>query len=469
MTKDIEIVAPETRQAARRRASERRLEAVPTQNWAERFEAESPPAPTLRGPVTAGLIAIVLGLGGFVGWAFSAQLDSAAVASATVIVDSKRKTVSHLEGGILKQLLVHEGETVKAGQPLVLLDDTRARAEYAALDAKRIGLEARLVRLRAEQARAQELVFPEAFEASPNPIAQEVMRAERNLFRARREMFDRKVDIQRKTIEQQEAELAAIRAQTEANARQRELLDKELKAISTLVEKGYAPRPRLTELQTRESELAGRAGELVARKAKAEQAKASAELEILSLETDFQQQVAADLQQAQLELADTTERMHSARDVLERVAVLAPEDGIVTDIRMRTPGGVIGAGQPILDLVPVRERLVVEAKVSLRDIDSVHEGAPVRVRLLAYNNRSQPPLDGRLIYLSADQQIDERNQAAFYVARAEILPESLAANPSVRLYPGMPAEVLIINKPRLAVDYLLSPITESFNRAFREE
>lgn len=469
MKKDIEIVAPETREAARQRANERRLETAPAQNWAERYEAEGPPAPTLRGPVIAGLAAIFLGLGSFVGWAFSAQLDSAAVATATVIVDSKRKTVSHLEGGILKQLMVHEGEAVKAGQPLVRLDDTRARADYAALDAKRIGFEARLVRLRAEQARADDLIFPEAFETSSSPIAREVVRAERNVFRARGEMFDRKVDIQKKTIEQQEAELAAIRAQTEANTRQRELLDRELQAISTLVEKGYAPRPRLTELQTRESELAGRAGELVARKAKAEQAKAAAELEILSLETDFQQQVAADLQQAQLELADTTERMHSAKDVLERIAVLAPEDGIVTDIRMRTPGGVIAAGQAILDLVPDQERLIVEAKVSLRDIDSVHVGAPVRVRLLAYNNRSQPPLDGRLIYLSADQQIDERNQAAFYVARAEILPESLAANPSVRLYPGMPAEILVINKPRLAVDYLLSPITESFNRAFREE
>ncbi|QFU18145.1 HlyD family type I secretion periplasmic adaptor subunit [Microvirga thermotolerans] len=444
-------------------------EAEPVRPWIERFESEERGGPSLRTPVIAGALTVVLGLGGFVGWAFAARLDSAAVANATVIVDSKRKTVSHLEGGILKTLLVQEGDPVQAGQPLLKLDDTRARAELEQLRAKRIGLEARLVRLRAEQAREADLAFPEALKASPSPIAAEVMKAERNVFASRREMFGRKIDIQRKTVEQQTAELAAINAQAVANARQAELLSRELNAVATLVEKGYAPRPRLTELQTRESELTGRAAELVARKAKAEQAKAAAELEIVSIENDFQQQVAADLQAAQLELAETVERMSAADDVLRRIEVVSPQSGIVTNIRMRTPGGVISPGQPILDIVPEHEPLIIEAKVGLRDIDSVHVGAPVQVRLTAYNNRSTPPLAGTLTYLSADQQIDERNESAFYVVRAAIAPESLASNPAVKLYPGMPAEILILNKPRRAIDYLLAPITESFNRAFREE
>ncbi|WP_245416252.1 HlyD family type I secretion periplasmic adaptor subunit [Microvirga sp. 17 mud 1-3] len=439
------------------------------QPWAERFESEERDGPSLRTPLLAGTLAIVLGLGGFVGWAYAARLDSAAVANATVIVDSKRKTVSHLEGGILKSLLVQEGDVVQAGQPLLQLDDTRAKAELEQLRAKRIGLEARLVRLRAEQSRQDQLTFPEEVVASTSPITDEVLKAERNVFSSRREMFKRKVDIQHKTVQQQEAELAAIEAQTVANTRQAELLNRELQAVASLVEKGYAPRPRLTELQTRESELTGRAAELVARKAKAEQAKSAAELEILSIENDFQQQVAADLQAAQLELAETIERMSAAGDVLRRIVVVSPQGGIVTNIRSRTPGGVISPGQPILDIVPEQEPLIIEAKVGLRDIDSVHVGAPVQVRLTAYNNRSTAPLAGTLTYLSADQQLDERNESAFYVVRASIAPESLANNPSVKLYPGMPAEILIINKPRRAVDYLLAPITESFNRAFREE
>jgi HlyD family secretion protein len=222
-------------------------------------------------------------------------------------------------------------------------------------------------------------------------------------------------------------------------------------------------------MQTRESQLVGQAGELVSRKAKAEQAKAQAELEILSLGNDFQQQVASDIQSAQLELADTTERLRAASDVLRRIEVVSPENGIVTNIRFHTSGSVITAGQPILDIVPENEPLIVEAKVGLRDVDSVHVGAPVQIRLTAYNMRNTAPLAGKLTYLSADQQMDDRTNFPYFVARAEILPESIKANPSMSLYPGMPADVLIINKPRRAIDYFLDPITESFTRAFREE
>jgi len=438
-------------------------------SWTEQYHAEEPQGPTLKGPVIAGLATIILGIGSVTTWAFSAHLDSAAVATATVIVDSKRKTISHLEGGILKSLLAHEGEFVRAGQPVLRLEDTRARSELEALRARKVGLEARLVRLRAEQRNEQGLEFPDELVASQDSITREVVAAERRVFASRRQMFDRKVEIHEKSIAQQVAELEAVQAQTAANKRQAELNGRELEAVESLFKKGYAPRPRLTELETRQSQLVGMAGELASRKAKAEQAKAQAELEILSLGNDFQQQVAADIQTAQLELADTVERMNSATDVLRRIDVTSPEDGIVTDIRYHTPGSVIVAGQPILDIVPKDQPLVVEARVSLGDIDSVRVGAPVQVRLTAYNNRTSPPLQGKLTYVSADKQIDERQNASFYVARAEILPESIAADPSATLYPGMPAEILILNRPRRAIDYFLSPITESFNRAFREE
>ncbi|MBQ0819158.1 MULTISPECIES: HlyD family efflux transporter periplasmic adaptor subunit [Microvirga] len=305
----------------------------------DRLPPRDPGEPSYRGPVIAGLATIFLGLGGLTTWAFSAHLDSAAIATATVVVDSKRKT-----------------------------------------------------------------------------IAQQVA---------------------------------------------------ELKAIASLVEKGYAPRPRLMEMQTRESQLQGNAGELKSRKAKAEQAKA-AELEILFLGNDFQQQVASDIQTAQLELADTVGRI-DAKDILRRVEIVSPDRGTVTNIRSRTLGSVIGAGQPILDIVPENEPLIVEAKIGPRDVDSVRVGAPVQIRLTAYNSRSTPPLAGKLTYLSADQQMDDRNNYAYFVARAEIASESLKANSKITLYPGMPTEVLIVNKPRRAVDYLLPPITESFDRAFREE
>ena len=462
MSKDIEILRGSTTPTVMR-------EPECIKSWTEQFQDEEPAGPSLRGPVLAGLTTMILGIGGFTTWAFSAHLDSAAVASATVIVDSKRKTISHLEGGILKALVAHEGELVKAGQPVLLLEDTRAKAELEQLRAKRIGLEARLVRLRAEQGNLDDIEFPASLIAANSPVTEEVLRAERRFFVARKQMFDRKVEIQQKTIEQQIAEMAAVKVQTEANARQAELNGRELEAVSGLFKKGYAARPRLTELETKQSELVGAAGELASRKAKAEQARAAAELDILSLGNDFQQQVASDIQTAQLELADTVERMTAAMDVLRRVEVASPEEGVVTNIRYHTPGSVITAGQAIMDIVPKDQPLVVEAKVGIRDVDSVRVGAPVQVRLTAYNHRSTAPLQGRLTYLSADQQVDERTDVAFYVVRAEITPESMAANPTAALYPGMPAEVLIINKPRRAIDYFLAPLTESFNRAFREE
>ncbi len=163
------------------------------------------------------------------------------------------------------------------------------------------------------------------------------------------------------------------------------------------------------------------------------------------------------------------ERIVAAKDVMRRVEARSPQAGIVANIRLRTPGGVIAPGEAIMDIVPENEPLVVEMKISPRDIDSISVGAGAQIRLTAYNQRSMAPLDGKLTYIAADQSLDEKTDTAFFVARAEITPASLAANPTARLYPGMPAEIIIVHKERRAIDYLVSPITDSLNRAFRED
>ena len=210
----------------------------------DRIRKQDPGEPSYRGPVIAGLATIFLGLGGLTTWAFSAHLDSAAVASATVVVDSKRKTISHLEGGILKTLLAHEGEVVKAGEPLLRLDDTRAKGgtRAVAFEADRPGSAARSAAGRASRPDRSQLSRRSA--EPGGPTAAEILSAERQFFMARREMFDRKVDIQRKTIEQQMAELQAVKAQTDANTRQAELLDRELKASRASSRKAM-PRVRV--------------------------------------------------------------------------------------------------------------------------------------------------------------------------------------------------------------------------------
>ena len=424
--------------------------------------------PSLRSLVLAGVGAIAVGFGGFGAWAMTARLDNAAVASGVVAVDSKRKTVSHLEGGVLKMLLRTEGERVVKDEPLLRFEDARARAELQQLQGKRVGLEAKLARLKTEQANAAEIDFPDDIERDRTPIAREVVRAERGLFKARTQVYDGKIRIQQRVIEQHQAEAEALQAQIDAIRFQRALIDEETRVIADLYEKRYAKRTQLVDLQTKQSELTGRAGENAARKAKAEQQVAGANLEILSISLERQNEVAKEIQDSQLMLSEVNERIVQAEDVLRRLVVLSPQEGIVTNIRMRTAGSAIAAGEAILDIVPEQEPLIVEAKVDPRDIDVIRVGAETRIRLTAFNSRLLPPLQAQVTYVAPDQLIDEKTNIAYFIVRAEIRPESLREN-KVVLHAGMAAEVLIVNGSRRAIDYLLSPFAESFNRAFRED
>jgi len=424
--------------------------------------------PSLRSLVLAGVTAIGVGFGGFGAWAVTARLDNAAVASGVIAVDSKRKTVSHLEGGILKTLLKAEGERVAKDEPLLQLEDARARAELQQLQAKRIGLEAKLARLGAEQSGAKEVDFPDDIERGDTPIARAVLRAEQTFFKSRAEVQEGKIQIQQRVIEQNKAEADALAAQIEATERQRSLIDDEVKILAELYEKRYAKRSQLVELQTKQSELSGKGGEYAARKAKAEQMVAGAKLEILSISLERQSEIAGEIQDSQLMLSEVRERIVQAHDVLRRLVVISPQEGIVANIRMRTAGSVIAAGEAILDIVPENEPLVVEAKVDPRDIDAVRVGAGTRVRLSAFNSRLLPPLEAKVSYVAPDQLIDEKTGLAYFVVRAEIDQASLR-DYKVTLHAGMTAEVMIVNGARRAVDYLLSPFTDSFNRAFRED
>lgn len=427
------------------------------------------PRVMLRRPLIAGLLAIGIGFGGFIGWAMSAELDSAAVASGSIIVDSRKKVVSHLEGGVLEKLMVREGDHVTVGQPLIELSETRARSELAQLQGERTGLVAKLARLRAEQKGARTIDFPEELLKSSDPLALDVVADEQRFFVKRREVYEAKLDTQRRAIEQHQAEIDALRSQLEANQRQTNLINEQLTAIRTLADQGFATRTRVVELEAQWSGLVGDGGEYRAQMAKAEQGKAKAKVELLSIENEWQSDIAKAIQEAQIALNDVNQRITSSRDVLERLVVRSPSAGTVMNIQMRTPGSAVPAGQPIMDVVPQEDNLVVEAKINVRDIDSVRVGAPAEVQLQAYSRRTLPPLNGEITYVAADQTTNEETGTAFYVVHAEIDKSVLAKHEDVRLYPGMPAEVLVKNRPRRAIDYIIEPITKSFNRAFREE
>jgi HlyD family secretion protein len=423
----------------------------------------------LRRLVVAGFTTILVSFGGFLGWAFLADLSSASVASGTIVVDSKRKTVSHFEGGVLSRVVVQEGDQVAAGQSLIKLEDTRARADLQALESRRIGLIAKLARLRAEQAGTEAISFPDDFGGGGDAAIHDAIAAEHAFFEKRRESKKGRSSIQRTTIEEFAERSKFLTIQIDAIDRQIDLVNEQRSAIATLVDKGFAQRSKLIEIDARLSELAASRGELAGQRAQAEKAQAGAELALTGIERDFQSEIAGEITTARLELADVEEKIIAAKDVLRRLEIRSPQAGIVTNIRVRTPGSAVTPGEPLLDIVPESEPLLIEMHVSTRDIDSIAVGSQATIRLTAYNQRSHLPVAGKIIYVAADQSVDEKSNVAYFVARAQVDPAAQAAPTDMRLYPGMPAEVLIVHKPRRAIDYLVSPVADSFNRAFRED
>lgn len=427
--------------------------------------------PALRKVMVSGALAVGIGFGGFFGWACFADLDAAAIAPGTIVADSQRKTISHLEGGILRTMLVKESDVVHAGQPLLRLDDTQMEALIAQIQTQHWAAQVRLTRLRTEQADSAALDIPPGVveAAVANAAAADSIASERGLFAARRERNEGLLAVQRKRIAQLGEQIAAIDAQSAATSERLTLTEDELRMVKTLVDKGYERRPRLLEMQRLVSDLKGRIGELKANRAQAEQGIAAAELEILDVANTRRSEIADDLQKTQAVLADLTERLRSARDVQRRLTVTAPQDGRVVGVHFLTPGSAIPGGAPILDLVPEHDDLVVEASVSPSDIDSVRAGQPARVRLTAYKQRRVPPVEGVVMSVSPDQLKDQRTGAPYFSARVRLLPEALGKLDRVELYPGMPAEVMITSGARKAIDYFISPITDSMRRSLREE
>ncbi len=436
--------------------------------WQATLEAEFP-APSLRRTVLAATAVIALGFGGFAAWAMTAPLDSATPAMGTIVVESRRKTVSLLESGILKDLLVHEGDHVVEGQPLLRLDDTQARAQLGQATAQRWAALSKLARLSAEMGEAAMVVPPDLQAAAAADVALAALLAnEQRLLDSRRQSLKGSLAVQEKKVAQMNEQIAAFQAQSDSAGLRLGFIEDELKTVLALLDKGLAQKSRALELQGTRAQLQGTLAEMTARRAEARQNILQAELELIRMRDAWQSEVGRELQDTHALLADVGERIRSAADIMARKLVTAPDAGTVTDLKFVTSGSSIGAGQPVLDIVPKDSHLVIEAAVQPNDIEHVHIGQKVNVRLISYKQHKVPVLTGELTYVSADRQIDAKGQP-FFVARAELTPGALDSLKGVKLYPGMPAEVLIIGGERLAIDYFLSPITDSLSRAMREE
>lgn len=429
-------------------------------------QADRPPT---RGAFRTGMAIVVIffGIGG--GWAATADLSSAAVAHGRVTVDSNRKTVQHLEGGIIRTLHVKDGDHVKAGAPLITLDDAQARATYELLNAQFMSLRAQEARLIAERDALPAVQFPkELLEAAGNPEAVQVMEGQKSLLEKRRQSQETRHAILGQRIAQLHSEIDSLAGQMAATDRQLASIGDEERTVRGLVAKGLERKPRLQALERNAAQLKGQRDALTAGIAKAEQEISEARYEDVGLDNELQTEVAAELRETQTRLADLRERLSAAGDVLKRQVIAAPIAGTVVEMQYFTTGGVIAGGRPILDIVPQDDTLIVEAKVRPTDIDNVAQGLPAEVNFTAFKARTTPTLKGNVSYISPDSLADERTGQHYYTARVSIPSDQLALLDGQALTPGMPADVMIVTGERTALQYLMQPLTDSFRNAFRE-
>ncbi|WP_262297912.1 HlyD family type I secretion periplasmic adaptor subunit [Microvirga sesbaniae] len=434
-----------------------------------------PPPPTpfhrIRWLTAVAFGLVVVFIGGFGIWSVTAPLESAAIAVGSVEAETSRKTVQHLEGGIVARILVKDGDAVTTGQPLIQLDDTRARSSAEALQGQLREAQAREARLLAERDGTDTIQFPLPLRqaAETDAALAEMLAGQQRIFNSRRQLYQSQLAVLIQRQQQISRQMLGLRYQVSAAAKRAEIIKKEMESIAPLVARGIIAQPRKLALEREQAEIDGRQGQAQEEMARAEQGVGEANAQILKLRSDREAEIAQSLREVQALLYQLSERAEAARDVLARTQVRAPEDGVVTDLRIRTPGGVVGEGQPLLDLVPKHDRLIITAQVRPDDIDVVHPGLPAQVRLMPYKHRRVPPVEGTLTYVSADRMTDKTTQRSFYTARIRLDEHSLSSLPGVEVMAGMPVEVLIKTGKFTAAGYMLRPVMDSFNRAFRED
>ncbi len=422
---------------------------------------------SMEAPKRAGLILFALVFGFFGVWSVSAPIDSNAFAPGTVTVRSYKKIVQHLEGGIVSNIFVRDGDLVRLGDPILEIDDTQARAELEIMRGQFIALKAREARLIAERDDLEEFNFPNIAERTDERV-QEEMNAQLAIFQARKNSNVGRNEILEQRIEQLENQVEGMEAQRETKQLLATSFEEELNDTRTLLDQGFSEKTRLREIERSFASSSGEAAELTANISATEVQIGETRLQILQQQSDFLNEVVSELGDAQTSLKDVSERITALEDIVSRTTVTAPESGVINGMQVHTIGGVIGGGTPIAEIVPESDELILEANVNPIDIDRVSEGQEARIRFSTFGS-SAPTIFGNVLSLSADAIPQEQTGTSFYLARVEVNPESLEELGEIALMPGMPAEVYINTGSRTFLQYLFKPLSNAMARSFNED
>ncbi len=421
----------------------------------------------IEAPRRAGLIIALLVFGVFGMWAAFAPLNGAAHAGGTVTVGSYKKVVQHLEGGMVSDIRVRNGDTVAAGDPLMVLDSTQSQAQLEIANAQLVALSALESRLIAERDGLDSVQYP-AFLSQVDANASAEIAVQNQIFNARKTSLEGGTAVLEQRIEQLRSRLEGMAAMKSSKEELASSYGEELEDVRILLKEGFADKLRLRELERAYATMRGESAELVANISSTEMQIGETRLQILQQQNEFQAEIANHLGETQSKLKDIRERVTALNDVVERTVIRAPVGGIVNGMKVHTLGAVIGPGTALLDVVPQSEELVVEAKVSVIDIDRVRVGQQATIRFSSFGNRT-PTIYGSVESLSADALIDEATRSPYYLARVTVQPESLEALGGLALVPGMPAEVFIASGSRTFLQYVMKPLSNAVARSLIED
>ena len=418
-----------------------------------------------------GHLIVILVFVFFGGWSLLAPLGSAALAPGSVTVEGYRKTVQHLEGGIVKAIHVRDGDTISKGQVLIELDDTSSRAQLETLRGQLFSALAREARLIAERDGKSTVIYPATLTNAADPRAQEDMRVQDQSFAVRKRSRAGEIEILKEQRQQLLAKIEGIKAQRTSRSNLSSSLNKELLDFRAMLKEGYVEKQKVSELERRLAESEGDRGDFAANVATAQTQISETELKILQIDKEFQREVIEELSKVHSELSELNEKTQWLDDTVTRTVIKAPESGMVLGLTVHTLGAVIPPGGHLLDIVPQQEKLIIEAQVSPIDIDRVHTGQSCEIRFSAFKSAITPKVSGRLTTLSADRLTDEQNKVSYYLARVEVDKAGLEElrQRGLILLPGMPAEVLINTGDRTFFEYLMQPLSNIFARSLIED
>ena len=424
---------------------------------------------SLRGYQLAGFLGMFLTVGSIVAWATLTSIQGAVIASGTTRVESTSKKIQHREGGIVKKINVRDGDTVKAGTLLIVLDDTDARAQMDIVDSVLVENLAKRARLWAERDGAKALKFPDELEKrKKEPGVAAVMKGQLRLFKTQLAASKDRKDQLTQRIAQLNDEIKGLKAQLAARQKQAKLINRERSSLAKLLKKGLVSKSRVLALSREQAKLQGETGRLTSEIAKTRGRISETRLQIIQLGNDDRTKTLSALRDTETKIAEYLERRRTVRAVLARTRLRAPRAGIVHQLNIHTIGGIISPGETVMLIVPSLDEIIIEARVRPDDIDQISIGQAATMRFPAFDARKTPQVTAKIIQIAPDATQPNDNTPPYFAVRLKLAKDQIARLGDNKLVPGMPAEAFIQTRSRTPMSYLLQPLTDQIMHTFRE-